>query len=37
MREPCLGASDGFILAATAQILRKLAKTYPAMPQSRKA
>ena len=36
LRGPC-GASDEFLLAATAQNLRKLAKIFPAPQQTRKA
>lgn len=36
LRGPC-GANDEFLLAATAQNLRKLAKTFPAPQQPRKA
>ena len=36
LRGPC-GANDEFLLAATAQNLRKLAKTFPATQQTRKA
>jgi len=36
LRGPC-GANDEFLLAATAQNLRKLAKTFPAPQQTRKA
>jgi len=36
LRGPC-GANDEFLLAATAQNLRKLAKIFPALQQMRKA
>ncbi len=36
LRGPC-GANDEFLLAATAQNLRKLAKIFPAPQQTRKA
>ena len=36
LRGPC-GANDEFLLAATAQNLRKLAKIFPAPRQTRKA
>jgi hypothetical protein len=36
IRGPC-GANDEFLLAATAQNLRKLAKIFPAPQQTRKA
>lgn len=36
LRGPC-GANDAFLLAATAQNLRKLAKVFPARQQKRKA
>ena len=36
LRGPC-GANDEFLLAATAQNLRKLAKVFPASQQTRKA
>jgi len=36
LRGPC-GANDEFLLAATVQNLRKLAKTFPAPQQTRKA
>ena len=36
LRVPC-GANDEFLLAATAQNLRKLAKIFPALQQLRKA
>ena len=36
LRGPC-GANDEFLLAATAQNLRKLAKIFPALQQTRKA
>ena len=36
LRSPC-GAKDEFLLAAAAQILRKLAKLFPEIPKSETA